>query len=150
VPATSLAAGELVGTWRLESWRVVYGDDRPPKEPMGAAPDGLLTYSPDGYVQVAISARDRAPFGTQNTHRVPVQQRAQAYVTHFGYAGRYAVEGARVVHRVALSSLPDLVGTDQWRDAALSGDVLTLSARYQPAGEPQPREHRLVWRRAVL
>ncbi|SEF26540.1 Lipocalin-like domain-containing protein [Amycolatopsis pretoriensis] len=110
------APDELVGAWELET----FGD---PAGPLGPRPAGFLLYLPDGYLSVSMM---RASPGEPR---------------FMGYAGRWRIEGDRLVHRIVVSSRADWVGTEQERVAELDGDRLHITT----AG---PRRRRVVvWRR---
>lgn len=123
--------GNIVGTWRLISWEMLDGDGHV-SHPMGRHPVGRLIYTPDGYVSVLITGRDRQKIIPGN----PVMGIPEATITagrrSLSYAGTYEQDGDALVHHVDLSSFPDWVGTDQhrlidWRDGCLV--LYTLPAR---------------------
>lgn len=142
-----LAPGTLVGTWHLVSWTIGFADGRPSREPFGSSPEGLLAYTPDGFVHVSIASVGRELLGTDNVRRASVERQLAALQTYFTYAGPYEVDGDTIIHHIALSVQPDLVGTEQRRHAVLSDGELVLSAEYLPPGSEVERHHRLVWRR---
>ena len=55
---TSLA-DNLIGTWRLERWEIVYEDGRPPECPLGADAEGFLIYTADCHVSATLARRSR-------------------------------------------------------------------------------------------
>jgi hypothetical protein len=60
--------------------------------------------------------------------------RAAAHRTIFGaYAGKYTVEGDKVVHHITASWRPEWNGTDQTRYFTLDGNKLTLKTAPQQA-----------------
>ena len=76
----------------------------------------------------------------------PVEERAQAYVTSFAYAGTYEIKRDTVVHRLEIATYPNWVGTDLVRTVVLDHDRLIL--RIAPrlvAGQMQSDE--LSWQR---
>ena len=54
-------AADLVGTWRLRSWKNV-GSDGSSVDPVGEHPVGYIFYNHDGYMSVEIMAANRAPY----------------------------------------------------------------------------------------
>jgi Lipocalin-like domain len=52
--------------------------------------------------------------------------RAAAYSSYFAYCGTYEVSGDTIVHRVAMSLLPNWVGSSQTRYFEVNGDDLLL------------------------
>jgi hypothetical protein len=51
----ALKAEDLVGTWRLRSWKNVAGDGSA-VDPLGEHPLGYIFYNHDGYMSVEIMA----------------------------------------------------------------------------------------------
>ena len=121
-------AAALTGAWELVAFREIDADGRRGEGPLGPDPAGRLLYTAAG--QVAVHMMRRGPAAT---------------TAHMGYAGRWRLDGGRVVHLIEVSARPDWVGTEQIRDASLRGDTLTLLASTAIDGVPRHRE--LVWRR---
>jgi Lipocalin-like domain len=137
---TGLATA-LVGTWRLESWSVVYQDGRPAEFPLGEDPVGYLMYTIDGHVSAALARVRRQPFDANDS-----ASKARAFDEFFGYAGRFEVRERAILHKIDISSHPAVSGVTSLRDVVVSGDRLILSG---PDFSPDlPRSHRIVWRRA--
>ncbi len=140
-------AGRLVGGWRLLTWENRASDGRV-THPMGRDPLGYLIYAADGSFSVTISRPRRGRFAAEDLLVGSAEEKATAVEGFVAYAGRYSVEGGRVVHHVELSLFPNWVGTDQERDADLSADTLVLSVGpLLLAGEE--RIARLVWERVA-
>ena len=138
-------AEQLVGRWRLVSWTAVDGEGRV-AHPMGDRPDGVGVYLPDGWMAVQVAATDRpAPSGS-DAFAVPEPEQARAFATYLAYAGRYAVRGDTVVHRVEMSLYPQWVGTEQVRRYRFDDGELVLRP---PPVESHGRvvTHELRWRR---
>jgi hypothetical protein len=79
---------------------------------------------------------------------LPDTDRAAAFSSYFHYAGRYQVQDADVIHAVALSLNPNMVGTEQLRHAELDGQTLVLSGKDEVGGTT--RFHSLVWHRLAV
>ncbi len=124
-----MEAKDLIGTWRLTGMRLT-ATDGSISEPWGADADGFIIYSPDGYMTAAV------------THRGADGGRA-----FLSYAGPYRVEDGTAIHHIVVASDPALHGTDQRRQATLSGDRLTLAASPSMAGGPGSSAA-ILWRRA--
>lgn len=143
----SYSSKDLVGAWRLRSWRIHYADGRAPTVPFGDRPDGLLVYSPDGWMSATVSRAGRPPLPSDQSPRTADAERvAEAFRSYFHYAGPYRFEGDRVVHSVQLSLNPNFNGTEQVRQVHLDGAVLTLRGEDSAGGTV--RRHELVWQRA--
>jgi hypothetical protein len=135
-------AQDLVGTWRLRTWRNV-GSDGSVVEPLGERPVGYIFYNRDRYMSVAIMAGKRAPYRDPDLFGGNAEERSGAISTYLSYSGPYELlpEQNAVIHHVEVCSFPNWVGTDQKRLFRFEGNRLTLEAD-QPAGRSK-----LVWER---
>lgn len=142
-----MKASDLVGAWRLVDFTVAFDDGRPPVRPFGDDAEGRLIYSADGHVSALLSRGDRRSLwvdGLESAHRASLPDKAAAFDSALGYAGRYHVDGDEVVHTVEVSLLPDAVGRAQRRHVALCGARMVLSYDWTaPSGTV--RHHRLTW-----
>jgi hypothetical protein len=127
---TAQNANALVGVWHLESFHDIDPRGRPVEGPLGAAPRGLLFYSADGHVSVTMMRTGSAHPERPN---------------YMSYAGTWRREGGRVVHAIDVAPDPAWLGTEQFRELALDGDLLTLTGGAL-VGPHQLRV--LAWRRA--
>ena len=76
----------------------------------------------------------------------PVAERAEAFTTSFAYAGRYALTGDKVIHRVEVASVENWLNTDLVRIAKFDGNRLRLQTPpLSVGGVIQTSE--LVWER---
>lgn len=100
----------LAGTWRLVSMETRDADGQV-SYPYGQDAAGYAIYGPDGYVCF-------------NIMRAGGPQDASGY---FAYCGRYELVEGKVLHHIAVSLFPTLIGTTVERAIALDGDRLTLS-----------------------
>jgi hypothetical protein len=135
----------LVGTWRLVSWqnRGAAGEIT---FPLGPDAVGFLTYTPDGYVFVALMRVGRPAFAASDLLAGSSGERAAAAAGYVSYAGTYELRADRVVHHVAASLFPNWVGTDQERLVGWDGGRLLLSTAPAALGGQQTAH--LVWERA--
>jgi hypothetical protein len=81
-----------------------------------------------------IAFDGRKPLSVNDYITAPAGERAQAFATFVAYAGRYTFTGDKVVHHVEVSSLQNLVHTDQVRLVTLKGDRLSLRMPSSPVG----------------
>lgn len=146
VAAAAPRAADLVGAWAFHRWRITY-EDGSVTEPFGEGATGLLLYTADGAMSATIMAGDRAPLSAANPRAATEVERAAAFDGYFSYAGRWRIAHGLVEHIVTVALNPGLVGTSQWRHAALRGRRLVLSVEEPtPRG---PRRHALEWRRTA-
>jgi hypothetical protein len=136
----------LVGTWRLVSWENRTVDGRI-SYPLGDDAGGLILYTDDGYMAVAIMRHGREPFAAEDLLGGSSEEKARAAETYVSYCGRYEYRGDSVIHYVELSLFPNWSGVKQERLVEVSGDYLTLSTRPMLFHGLQQSAH-LVWERA--
>jgi hypothetical protein len=141
--ASAQTKEDLIGTWELVSTVTIRPNgERIPR--YGEHAVGFLTYTRDGRMSVILTNADRKPLsGDQFT--APAAERAEAFSGSSAYAGRYTIEGDRVVHHVEAATLPNRVNEDEARRMILRGNRLTLSAPTTVAGEQRIIE--IVWER---
>ena len=151
VPTT---AADLLGTWQLVAWELEVGGRV--EQPFGDRPTGLLSYTPDGWMQATIAAAGRPGLSGPSARSSPDVEVAATARTYFSYAGRWWLQTATdpqthddlevVCHEVVLALDPAMVGTIQRRRVHLADDRLTLSATESLGAAT--RHHRLVWQPA--
>jgi hypothetical protein len=123
-----LNAEDLVGTWRLRSWRNVGGDGSA-VDPLGEKPVGYIFYNHDGYVSVEIMAAQRPRYQEPDAFGGTPEERAVAISSYLSYAGPFEALPDRdaVVHHIEVCSYPNWIGDDQLRFVRFDGNLLTLS-----------------------
>lgn len=128
----------FVGVWRLNDWKMVRGSDilDPPIGPASEC-EGVLIYTPDRYMSVTISLRNRPHFATGSFDGGTDAEKRRAYETFFSYFGKCEVDEARKImtHYVELSSYPNYVGRREERLYEFADHVLTLSVRSIKVGD---------------
>lgn len=133
-----MSPDDVVGVWRLVAYFELDETGATSEGPLGPTPEGLLIYGADGHVAVSMM---RAPDGPGPSWAdVP-----DGGETFMGYAGRWRLDGDKVVHDVQVSAHPRQVGTEQVRDVVLLDDELVLyGTRLDGAGRRMLR-----WRRVA-
>ena len=137
-PLPCCAENALVGTYRLVSFALEI-DGVPGHGPVGPDPRGTLVITPKHYTYTYIGSGRK--FGTST------EARAALHDTSASVAGRYAVEGDRLVVDVEVAWNELWNGTRQVRHIARSGNRLTLTSPPQPYPRDPARTvvSRLVW-----
>lgn len=127
IAAGPLAAADLIGAWRLRTW--VSEDEGGVRYPMGELAEGILVYTADGTMITTIG-RAGGPPTDGALGAGPADRSLDSLTTFIAYSGTFRVDGADVVHEVAMSLFTGWIGTTQRRHVALSADgrELTLSA----------------------
>ena len=116
---------DLVGTWKLVSWRRIV-DDEKVSYPLGEHATGLLVYAPDGAMAVTMIASDRPSMPDNDPLGGDERKRAEAYSTCLAYVGTYELRADEVVHRIDVSLYPNWAGDEQVRPFTYTGDTLVL------------------------
>ena len=136
----------LVGTWRLCSYQA-QDEDGNVTYPFGQDAVGFLIYTPDGHVAAQLGKANRSGAIEGRWADASADAIAAAARDYYAYCGTYHVGREEVVHKVAVSLIPNWIGSDQVRRFSFQGDRLTL------ATPPLPIDGRLqvatlVWERA--
>lgn len=139
----------LAGTYRLLSCEMHWSDGKV-EHPYGAAPEGLLVYTGDGFVTGHLMKRDVTPLSA-GARRANAQEVREAFLGYLGYYGTFAVDFAAgtVTHHVLGSWHPNWVGTDQVRRFRCEGDRLVIETPPIPSGGRR-YVTRLVWRKQAV
>jgi hypothetical protein len=138
------ANDKLVGTWKLVSASSTTADGER-SEPYGHEPVGFLTYG-DGRVTALISYGERKPLSVGGG---TVEEQAEAFKTFLAYAGRYTLNGDKVIHHVEISSIQNYVDKDLIRSVKFQGDqIVLMTPPTRVNGKVQTIE--LTWQRLPL
>ena len=135
----------LLGTWKLKSHVATTGTAER-STLYGENPTGYLSYSADGRMQVigAASGRIVSADLTQTD-----SERLALYDTMFAYAGRYSVEGSKVIHHVDISWNEAWTGTDQIRLFEVDGNILRLTTHFTDPASGTETHYVVVWEKVV-
>jgi hypothetical protein len=137
---------DLVGTWRLVAY--IFAPDAGDEfHPYGEKPTGLITYTADGFMHVAIMNSSRSTYEANDFQGGCVEQQAAAARSYLTYSGRYEVLSDRVLHIVEISLLPNRSGITIERYVDLNGDRLTLTTPPMSL-DGSTGTGRIIWQRA--
>lgn len=140
---------KLVGAWELVSYVERDSLDGPVRYPHGADAQGLIIYTPDGYMSAQIQSSGRPDYDRPVAGGGTTEQAAAAALRYLAYSGRYFVDEATgdIRHEAKLSLVPNYLGQFHLRHSDLDGDKLTLSSELTfPDGRTVYSS--LVWKRA--
>lgn len=152
--AVALASGDaagaqgmdVVGSWKLVSVTGTAPDGKKNNTPFGVNPTGELHYTADGRMMLMVSYGGRPKFSIPDRVAAPAAERAEAFITHFGYSGRYSIADGRMTHHVEVASYENWVGTDLTRVLKVEGRRLTLITP-PLTGSGGGSSNELVWER---
>jgi len=136
----------LAGTWKLKSLEVRTAANEV-TYPFGRGAKGYLIMTPDGYWSVAIMSSNRLQFSSGDVLGGTTQEKVSAAEGYISYAGRYDIQGNKIVVRAEVSFFPNWVETDQERFFEVRGNTLELSSSPLLVRGKQQTAH-LIWERA--
>jgi hypothetical protein len=138
----------LIGAWRLTEFSVT-AEDGTVAYPMGEDVEGLIIYTPDGYMSAQLMEPGRPAYASgEFTHGTT--EEAAAAAGYLAYSGPFYVdeETATLKHHMSVSLFPNWLNDTQKRFVELKGDTLTITAApILVAGSA--RTPRLIWKRAT-
>jgi hypothetical protein len=148
-PRPGTIARQLVGVWRLLN----YTDEQEGHEdslPFGLEPEGILIYTPDGFVSAQLMKAGRPVFQSRDWHGGTPDEYQQAGSGYIAYCGTYEVDEEKetVTHVPSVALLPHLILKRQLRSITLNGDRLTLCTLRIPTPNNGSVTSRLEWQRA--
>ena len=134
---------QLVGTWRMLTWRREFADAGERIDALGADPVGFISYGADGRVNAIVVKRDRP-----SPARLPPSEgeKLELFDSMLAYAGTYTLRDDHVVHHVDASWNQALTGTDLMRFYRLDGSTLEIWG----APAPDPYTGRIVVHRITF
>ena len=121
---------KLVGAWELVSYVERDSPDGPARYPHGEDAQGLIMYTPDGYMSAQIQSAGRPNYDRPVASGGTPEQAAAAALGYLAYSGRYFVDESTgdIRHEAKLSLVPNYLGAFHLRHSDLDGDELRLSA----------------------
>lgn len=140
-----MKSSHLVGTYKLVSWENRHESGKV-TFPLGPDAQGMICYSPEGYMFVHIMAKDRAWHADNDLFGGDVDELKNSSTTHISYCGRYEVKGNEVYHFVSVSSFPNWVSSEQKRTWMFENGNLLLSAQGVQIGSEKVDAY-LIWQR---
>ncbi|HEY8611716.1 MAG TPA: lipocalin-like domain-containing protein [Roseomonas sp.] len=115
----SVAPADLLGTWELVSVKRTATETEETTDQFGPAPRGYLTYGHDGRMMVLfVDSRRPRPVGVAATDA----ERADLHRSMCAYAGTYALDGQRIVHRIEVSWNEVWSDTEEVRNVGIDGE----------------------------
>lgn len=140
----------LIGAWRLVSCVETDIETGELFLPMGDKPEGLILYTPDGYMSAQLNAPERPVFASGDMYQGRPEDYVAAGKSYLAYSGPYRVDEAlgTVKHEMLVSLFPNWKGQRQARIARLDGDRLTLRTDRPSLFNGSLKAATITWRRA--
>jgi Lipocalin-like domain len=140
----------LIGGWTLQSYEARSIDGSTVTYPLGAHAQGIIMYTPDGYMSAQLMRSDRLKLSDDDMQPDSLDELAAAASGYLSYSGPYrVVRDDLIAHHIAISLLPNWIGGTQYRAARLHGSVLELSPPAPILIGGERLNARLVWRRVI-
>jgi len=93
-----------------------------------------------------ISYGGRKRLSSSDARSAPAEEQAEAFRTFVAYAGRYTLNGDKVIHHVEISSIQNWVDTDLIRSIRFEGERIVLVAPPTSVGG-KIQTFELIWQR---
>ena len=148
-PAKSLRK-LLIGAWRLVACLEADVKTGEVYRPFGDTPEGLILYTPDGYMSAQLSTSGRRKFSSDDMYQGRPDEYMNAGLTYLAYSGPYYVdEDKRIIeHEMFVSLFPNWQGQRQVRVVGLKNDELKLSTDQPFMFNGSLKTATISWRRA--
>jgi len=140
----------LIGAWKLVSYQEIPVDGSDPFEPLGPEPQGIIMYTPDGYMSAQLSKPDRPGFASGDWFDGTPEEYQQEASSYIAYCGPFHVDEASqtLTHSMFISLFPNWTGQTQPRRVKLEGNVLQLGTTAPIRSSGKTVNSVLVWHRA--
>jgi Lipocalin-like domain len=140
----------LIGAWRLVSSVETDIETGAVDHPLGDKPEGLILYTPDGYMSAQLSAADRPNFESGDMYKGKLEEYMAAGLSYLAYSGPYYVDEANriVEHEMFVSLFPNWKGQRQTRIVKLDEKELHLSPNRPLMFNGSLKMATIIWRRA--
>lgn len=140
----------LIGAWMLASYIEEPVDGSASFHPLGERPEGIIMYTPDGYMSVQLSKPDRAPFASGDWFDGTPDEYENEATSYIAYSGPFDVdeENQTLTHTMFVSLFPNWTGQTQPRAVRLEGDMLHLGTVSPITSSGKTVMSRLTWKRA--
>jgi Lipocalin-like domain len=142
---------KLIGAWSLVSYAETDPKTGQTDHPMGEHPEGLIMYTPDGYVSAQLGSADRRPFEGGDMYAGRPEEYTAAGSSYIAYSGPFFVDEAKgaLQHEMRVSLFPNWKGQRQVRVVKIEGDTLHLSTDAPQEFSGAAKTASLFWRRAA-
>ena len=119
----------LIGAWRLVSYVERDVDTGEEDWPLGKTPEGIIMYTPDGYMSAQLCKSGRRNFAGGDMYKASAEEYMAAGSTYMAYSGPFYVDESRrlLQHEMSVSLFPNWKGQRQIRLVEIDEDVLHLA-----------------------
>jgi hypothetical protein len=115
----------IIGTWRLTRFTEADQETGAITHPMGPRPRAYVIYTSQGYVSTIFAAAERQ---TPASERATEQEAVALYRSMVAFAGRYRLEGDKLIYHPEVSWNEAWNGTTQERRFNVEADRLEVTS----------------------
>lgn len=141
---------QLIGAWKLVSYVEQPVDGSAPFHPFGEEPQGIIMYTPDGYMSAQLCSQGRVPFASGDWFKGTTAEYEAEASSYIAYTGPFQVDEATqsLTHSMFISLFPNWIGQTQPRVVKIEGDILNLSTASPINSDGKLVNSYLRWQRA--
>ena len=141
---------QLIGAWRLVSYSESPVDGSPKRSPLGEKPQGIIMYTPDGYMSAQLMRPGRRNFASNDWFKGTPEEFVEEAAGYIAYSGPFHVDEEKqsLAHSVDVSLFPGWLGQTQARLVRIEGDFLHLATATPINSGGTKVMARLTWKRA--
>jgi hypothetical protein len=141
----------LIGAWQLVSYVEKDVETGEEKKPLGEKPEGIIMYTPDGYMSAQLCSPGRKSFEGGDMYRGKVEEYAAEGSTYIAYTGPFYVDEQKqaLKHEMQISLFPNWTGQQQVRLVEVDDKVLHLSTDVPMKFSGGNKTASLFWARAT-
>ena len=141
---------QLIGAWRLVSYIESPVDGSPKRFPMGEKAQGIIMYTPDGYMSAQLMTPGRRNFASGDWFKGTPEETAEEASGYIAYSGPFHVDEYRqsLTHSMNVSLFPGWIGQTQPRVVKIDANRLHLSTASPIKSGGTDVMADLIWERA--
>ncbi|MDB5143438.1 MAG: lipocalin-like protein [Mucilaginibacter sp.] len=138
----------LIGAWSLVSYETKNAEGHA-DNPLGKDAQGIIMYTPDGYMSAQIMKADRPLFKNSDLNVATHDEFANAAASYLAYSGPFYVDEEKksLRHAMTVSLFPNWLGQVQVRLVSLEDGLLHLGADGPILINGEMQDTFLVWKR---
>jgi hypothetical protein len=117
---------------------------------MGEKPEGIIMYTPDGYMSAQLMHPDRPKFASGDWFRGSDKEIREEALGYIAYGGPFHTDEEKqtLTHSMFVSLFPNWLGQTQPRLVKIEGDMLHLSTAAPIKSGGKETNSYLTWKRA--
>ena len=114
---------QLIGAWRLVSYIESPVDGSPKRFPMGEKAQGIIMYTPDGYMSAQLMTPGRRNFASDDWFKGTPEETAEEASGYIAYSAPFHVDEDHqsLTHSMNVSLFPGWIGQTQPRVVKIDG-----------------------------